>query len=335
MTTTTQLPETDQDTINLFEVGCLVNLRVGTWSGRKMLTRKDMEDVGVNPDALPEDLVSLGRKLLVPKEEIDAITHVEQRARKLLDKWSVPFGIANSHFVPISKLPSVEGELLSLQKEFFEKVDKFIVNFAQSKEKIRNQHPDFWNKCLQQCYPATPKLLREKFKFNWMLFKIAGIGAIQESTIDEIMVSAEVRKEKANELRKQMSEEVSDFVEEYVKTMRAEAVEFCKLMSARVSGQPYGDEEEAKKLTPRSISMFRKKVDRFKQMNIFGDNEIEKMLNEFNESFLSEGTTPTDFDSDHMKSSVSESLAAIRKKAAEDGESTSKFIGQLKRKVVI
>lgn len=331
MTTTVQLPETDKDTINLFEVGCLVNLRVGTWSGRKMLTRQDMANVGIDPDGLPEDIVNLGRKLLVPKAEIHAITQPEQHARKYLAKWSVPFGIANSHFVPINILPSVDQKLADLKQEFFSQVDSFITRFSEMKAKIKDQHPEFWNKCLKNCYPTTPELLRAKFRFEWCTFKVAGLNAIQEADINELMASEQVKKERAGELRKQMSE----FVGEYVTSMRAETVRFCELMSARVNGTPYGEQGEVKKLTPRSLSMFRKHIDKFKQMNVFGDTEIETMLNEFQDNFLDLGTASADFDSGHMKASVTQSLAAIRKKAEAESDNTSKFLGQLKRRVII
>jgi len=49
-TATAKKPKSDQDTINLFEVGCLVNLKIKMWSGRKMLTRADLVRVGYDPE---------------------------------------------------------------------------------------------------------------------------------------------------------------------------------------------------------------------------------------------------------------------------------------------
>lgn len=328
-------PQTEKQAINLFDVGCLVNLRVGTWSGRKMLTRQNMLSVGINPDALPKDIVNLGRKLLVPKDEIQAMTHLDQRARKYLHKWSVPFGIANTHFVPVSKLPDVEQELSSIKEDFFSKVDSFITRFSKIKEKIKEQHPEFWDKCLKDCYPTTPELLRAKFKFDWYMFKIAGLDSVQEASLEQMMASEQVKQERVDELRTQMQTEVGGFVEEYVKTMRAGTVEFCELMSARVNGTPYGDDDEPKKLTARSLSMFKKSLDKFRQMNIFEDTEIQKMLDEFKDNFLDSSASPDDFDSSHVKTSITTSLAAIRAKAAAEGDNTSQFVDQLKRRIII
>ena len=328
-------PKLEKDTINLFNVGCLVNLKIRMWSARRMLTRADLVRVGYDPDRLPEDIVNLGRKLMVPKAEIQALTQIEQRARKALERWSTPFGISNSHFVPIAMLPTVEQQITELKEEFFVRVDSFIARFDDLVNKVKEAHPDFWEKCLKGHYPSDPKSLRSKFKFDWYTFKIAGMDSIEETTTEDIIAHQKIRDEREGELRCKMQEEVKEFVEDYVTSMRDETIRFCDLMTARINGKPFGDETESKKLTPKSISCFRNYVDRFKQMNIFGDAEVEKMLSEFRDTFLDSGITPSDFDSANIKTSVSKSLEAIRNKAATEGQSGSKFIGELKRKVTL
>lgn len=326
---------TEQDTINLFDVGCLVNLNVRMWSARKMITRSDLVRVGYDPDQLPAAICNLGRKILVPKSELQNLTQIEQRARKSLERWSVPFGIANAHFVPIKMLPTVEQQINELKEEFFKRVDSFIARFDELKETIQNSHPEFWDKCLKNHYPSDPKALRERFQFDWYTFRIAGIGSIEETNVDEVVARQKVQDEKGDELRRKMQDEVGEFVEDYVSSMRTEVVRFCELMTARISGNPYGDETDAKMLTPKSISCFRKYVDRFKQMNIFGDQQIEKMLSDFRDTFLDSGVSPKDFESATIKGSVTKSLEAIRNKAAAEGESGSQFIGELKRRIVL
>lgn len=335
MTTTTEIPRTDQDTTNLFDIGTLVNLKVSTWSGRKTLTRADMVSVGIDPDNLPGDIVNLGGKLLVPKDELRKMTYLEQQARSYLAKWSVPFGISSAHFVPIKMLSDVEEKLISIKKEFVETTDSFIKRFNDMKNKVREEHPEFWEKCLQKHYPPTPEILRAKFKFDWHMFKIAGMNAIQEASLTDIMASEEIKKERVQELRTQMKDEVGGFVEEYVGAMRGETIKFCDLMTARVNERPYGDETEPKKLTGRSLAYFKKYVDRFRKMNIFGDQEIEDLLAQFRDNFLDGNVVPSDLDNGQIKQGITSSLAAIRKKASLEGEEASEFLGQLRRKVVL
>jgi hypothetical protein len=305
------------------------------WSGRKMITRSDLVRVGYDPDKLPEEICNLGRKILVPKAEIQALTQVEQRARKSLEKWSVPFGIANSHFVPATMLPTIEEQVRDLKEEFFTRVDSFISRFDDLIKTVKEAHPDFWDKCLKGNYPPNPQRLRELYQFDWYTFKIAGMGSIEETSVNEMVANQKVQDERANELKKQMQEEVGEFVGEYVTSMRNETVRFCDLMTARINGKPYTDEEDSKKLTPKSISCFRNYVDRFRSMNIFGDGEVEKMLTDFRDNFLDSGVGVKDFESANVKDGVTKALETIRNKAAAEGTSCSKFIGELKRKVVL
>lgn len=314
-TTVVETPTQADQTINLFDVGVLINLGIGTWSGRKMCSAADYRKMGLDPDKLPNDIVNLGRKLLVPKNELQVMTKIEQRARSYLSNWSVPFGAVNSHFIPITILPSVETHLKDLQKEFFERVDSFVSRFSDMKKTIQQSHGEFWNKCLKNHYPSNPASLRNKFKFDWFVFEI------KEASKDES--------------KQKMQEQVGNFVEQYVSVMRTETIAFCDLMTARVNGQTYKDEERPKELTPRSLSMFKKYVDRFKQMNIFGDQEIEKMLTEFSSQFMNVGTVPSDLDSVDIKQGITKTLEIIRKKAESQGGEGSKFINSLKHKVVI
>jgi len=334
-TLTAQSPTKADRSIHLFDVGCLFNLNIGTWSGRKMLTNDDLIKVGIDPSGLPKDIVNYGRKLLVPKSELQVMTKIEQRARSYLANWSVPFGAVNSHFVPAKMLPTVEQHLKDLEKEFFVAVDSFVGRFQDMKNTIQERHGDFWEKCLKNHYPSNPQGLREKFKFEWFTFEIAGMNSVQESSIEELMGTDKVKQERLKTQRQKMENEVGNFVGEYVDVMRKETIEFCELMTARVNNRPYKDEDKAKQLTPRSLSMFKRYVDRFRQMNIFGDEEIEGMLVEFRDKFLDVGTAPSDLEGSNIKQGITETLAAIRAKAVEQGEDTSQFISSLKRKVII
>jgi hypothetical protein len=317
--------------IKLWEVGCLLHLRIGMWSGRKMLTFDDMRTVGIDPSSIPEDIVNLGRKLLVPREEITAISKIESKARGYLTTYSMPFGMANAHFIPMKIMPNVDDVLVKLKKEFFELVDSFISRFEDMKNEIRKTHPEFWDKALRGCYPKSPELLRQKFNFNWHVFKISGIENLVE-------VGWEERQEarlKQEEMTKQIKSEVSDFVKEYVSTMRMETIKFCELMQARVSGKPMEGEEESKKLTGRSMAYFAKYVDKFGKMNIFGDNEIEGMLKEFRQTYLGAGAQIKDFENKSLQNSVVNALETIKQKAAFNNENGSKFIDSVRRRVII
>lgn len=310
--------------IKLFDLGCLINLKIGMWSARRMISREDLISVGLDPDALPKDLVNYGRKLLVSKSEVQAISRVEQRARSYIAKYSAPFEAANCFFVPNKLIPDIDHNLKCFKKDFFDVVDSFIARFSELKEEVKKQHPEFFEKCLKRFYPVSAESLRSKFYFDWHLFVINNVSSIQQTSPEEIGLK-----------REKLQQEVDSFAESYIQTMRKQVIDFCNLMECRVNGKAYEDESEAKQLTGRSLSFFKKYISKFRDMNIFGDNEIEKMLTEFQEKFLDLGTTSKSFDSAAMKTAVSLSLSSIRKQASlEEGEG-SQFINSLKRKVII
>ncbi|MCP4590495.1 MAG: DUF3150 domain-containing protein [bacterium] len=326
----------DNGHINLFELGYLVDLSIGSWSGRKMITMRDLRKLGFDTTKLPPAITNPGRKLLVPKQELLVINRIEQRARTYLDQWSVAFGIGNSHFVPLSVLPEVEEQLKDLRAEFLAAVDSFIARFDQMKQAVNEAHPEFWENCLKDVYPADPTVLRDRFRFRWFFFKVAGAGVTTEGvTLEEAQAADRVAGEREREMREKMKAEVGNFVEEYVSAMRGETVRFCDLLSARINGTPFEDEAAPKKLTPRSLKYFRKYVDRFRRFNIFGDDEIEKMLAAFRSEFMGGEETPKNFQGDGIKSAVTAALSKIRTKAANDSEQTSKFVNRLRRRVVI
>jgi len=204
------------------------------------------------------------------------------------------------------------------------------------KQAVNDAHPEFWENCLKDVYPPDPTVLRDRFRFRWFFFKVAGAGVTAEGvTLEEAQAADRVAREREREMRERMQAEVGNFVQEYVSAMRGETVRFCDLLSARINGTPFEDEQAPKKLTPRSLKYFRKYVDRFRRFNIFGDDEIEKMLAAFRSEFMGGEETPKNFQGDGVKAAVTEALSKIRVKAANDSEQTSKFVNRLKRRVVI
>ena len=318
----------NDNTINLFDVGCLISLRIGGWSGRKMISRQDLISVGLDPDKLPSDICNFGRKLLISKIELQNISKIEQRSRYYLSQYSVPFGVCNAFFVPNKMVADVEHNLKCFKKDYFDIIDSFIVRFDTLKEEIKQKHPDFWEKCLKQLYPPTAESLRSRYYFEWNLFKISGINSIQETTSEEISTKNQLMKER-------LQKEVSGFVEQYVGSIREEVVRFCDLIKCRIDGTPYGEEKEGKKLSPKTLTAFRKYIDRFRNLNIFGDSEIETLLNQFKEQFLDAEFNGKTLESSALQQAILSSSKALRKAASLENEQTSQFISSLKRRVII
>lgn len=317
-----------EKTVNLFDLGCLVQINIGFWSGRKMLTQNDMLSVGIDSSKLPKDICNLGRKLLVPQHEIGVFLSIEQQARNFLKRWSIPFGIASANFVPISKLQEVVEKLDEYKAKYYGLVDSFIKRFEAAKSKIQIEHPDFWEKCLRPHYPSSAESLRSRFYFRYFVFKVANVNAIDEVDANDVVA-------KQTEMQVRMKEEVDKLVNETVCTLRNETVKFCDLVVARVNGSPYGDEEEGKKLTKRSLASFRKYVDWFREMNVFGDKDIEKMLCEFKSTYLGELTTPQEIQNTQVANAIVDHMSKIRSMAQGDSGAVDNVLNIAKRKIEI
>ncbi len=321
--------------INLFDLGCLVQVSIGMWSARKMLTKQDLSKVGIDPTGVPDDICNLGRKLLVPRDEISKFTCIEQQARCYLSKWSFQFGIGSAYFVPATALPEVQERLEDLKSQYSVLVDSFITRFDQMRATIQAKHEEFWRKCLRPHYPRDAASLRAKFYFKYFVFKVAGLGETQEMSVEEAMAMNAAVQERSKVLKRQMAEEVGEFVQQAVSTLRQETVKFCDLVAARVNGTALEGEEEPKKLTARSLGCFKKYVEWFGQMNLFGDDQIESMLQEFRQTYLDPFSSPTSLQTPQMQEAITARMAEIRKLAAAENGEMSKFIKMAKRRVQI
>ena len=67
-----------------FKDGVLLTLNVSKWSGAKKL---EPADLGLSPEDIP-DFMRLGRKLLIPENERNSFTQVENNARNYLERWT-------------------------------------------------------------------------------------------------------------------------------------------------------------------------------------------------------------------------------------------------------
>lgn len=325
----------EEQVYKLFDMGVLTQLNIGYWSCYKMLTREDLLSLGIDSESIP-DLVNLGRKLLVPKEERANFSEMESKARNALKRWSVPFPVIGAYFVPLGRLAQIQESIIELQKEFSVRVDSFIKRFNEIKEQIKQEYPEFWEKCLSTCYPPTPEALRDKFYFRFMSFKISGVQNAQmtESSVEELMAQNDAVKHRSTIVQEQMRDEMNGFVKEYMSTLRNETVEFCNMMTARLEGKPWGTDDKVHKFTGKTINAFRKHIDRFCEMNIFGDEDVEKLLKDLKQQYFFEADGKS-FNNPALKQSLLNALGTIKEAAKTDTANFNSLVGEIQRKVVL
>ena len=83
--------------------GCLVDLRISYWRGKRPLAAQDL---GLKEEQVP-DIFTLGRKLVIPREALARFERVDARAHYLIGQFTFPFPTGHSRFIPYSVLPQV------------------------------------------------------------------------------------------------------------------------------------------------------------------------------------------------------------------------------------
>jgi len=311
------------DTKKVFSLGVLVNLKVRKWSGQASFTKEDMGALGMASDAIPDSLVSAGRKLLVSRDSLKQIAQAEMAARALLNKYGVNFPLADAHFVPFAKLPEVEEKLAELSAQFMTAAEQFIESYPNAVKCMEQAYPDFWAKCLADSYKETADSLRKRFAFRVYKFVVSGSVEFAEATNIDL-----------DAMKKAVEDEVQQFVGNYISEMRGRVQEFCALIRDRVDGSPHGEESEAKKLTMRSVKAFRKYIEHFKTMNVFDDAEMAKVLEELDANVLAR-VNPTDIKAGVGLDALRVAMDTVYAQASAEGEQVSEYIGQLQRRIVL
>ncbi|KPK66793.1 MAG: hypothetical protein AMS21_01165 [Gemmatimonas sp. SG8_38_2] len=101
-------------TNRIFAAGMLCGLHVGYWTAQKKL---QPEDLGLSGEDVPKDLISLGRRRLMPKEALDDFKRLEGYGRRVLDKHGHKFiRSITARFIPASRIEKVDEELLDLKR---------------------------------------------------------------------------------------------------------------------------------------------------------------------------------------------------------------------------
>ena len=151
---------------NIFEKGLLINLKMGSYQGRKKLSQEQLKDLpkeivrGVH-DLFEEEF----KKLLKEVESHDAET------RGKVKDMSVPFPIDGVYFL-LSKAVMRATEFLKKRKiERNELIAIAANNYEDAIKKFAEKYPEYYKEARGK-YP-TKNGFMDKYHFNYQLFTIA------------------------------------------------------------------------------------------------------------------------------------------------------------------
>jgi len=241
-----------------FKDGVLLTLNVSKWSGAKKL---EPSDLGLSPEDIP-DFMRLGKKLLIPENERNSFTQVENNARNFLDRWSFPFPVGGARFVPRDRLVDTAAHLEQYKALFQSTVLSFLDRYEQIKREMLQNYPLYADK-LEPYYPAR-NVIERKFSFTWAIFEITDTK-MNETTSQEVIEAYE-------RFKRELQEKFDLFLEDVVIDMRATVAESCEKLSTRIIN--------GEVVTANTIKSVKETIEHFQELNFIGDHSIDEKLAE-------------------------------------------------------
>jgi len=330
-------------TRRIWETGLLVHLSVDMWTGTSTLAP---EDLGL--PAIPE-MYSLGRKLLVPRHFLRPVQAAAQRAYRAVERLTVPFPAGNARFAPITALPRLTSELDSIRAEFEAAADRFVTSYAEvwhtimSKEyeqaarlafqvarstgsipgdQTENAFVNSYLERVRSTYPSPPAV-RAKFSLSYQIYQITAPETSQ-------LVSSATRHDYetlraiAEQARQSYRQHVETFLQQAVVELRARVAEACREAAETIARN--------QTVTEHTLASLRRMVEDFRALNFVNDYEVERMLRDLSNTYLSAPARLIRETS--AVPALQRALDAIVA-AARDQSGISQVTGRLKRQIVL
>lgn len=300
----------------LFEDGVLVDLRIGMWTALK---RNTADDLGIEADDVPDDVVGLGTNRVLPHDLVKTWTKVANHARYVVSHDSFLFPLGEVPFIPLKVLPRIEEELEQCKTQYEQAWRTGLLGqYDTLREQYVKKHPEH-----ASGFPSRDEIAR-RFYFEYSAFTVSLPKKIRKQQHDKKKAAAE----EAAMLRYQheLDVRVGEFLNESVKTLRAKAIHMCAVIIDSVQS---GNVIHGKSLT--ALSTF---IDRFKELNFVGDTEIENRLSKLKKDIL-EGRDADDFKSDEALRDALVTACDEVTKAAGDVSDLSGITHSYRRKIVL
>lgn len=237
---------------DIFQEACLLQLKTSCWQGSRMLEPAVMEKIG-NSEWLR------GRKHLISPETLNPIRAVISRARKDMERQSLPFPVVGLTLVPKEQLSRIEECLSKHRSDYWEEVEKFEDQYEEAREAARENLGDLF------CEADYPVSIRRRFGFEWQYFvmDVPGKAGILTPEIYER------EKEKFHA----MMEETRELA---MAALRQEFADHVSHIVERLTKSPDGKPKVFKNCMVEKIQEY---LSVFDARNLFGDEQLAELVN--------------------------------------------------------
>jgi hypothetical protein len=266
--------------------GVLISVSVRYWRARRKLLP---EDLGLPRDRVDGDLISLGHKLLVPRESLRHLALIEGRARAAVEESTFPFLNGVAHYLPNTRLAAVSDRLEALKREFETVRDRFLAGYTDLREQALARwreaaaglggDPERLVAAVGQAFPPADRIAR-CFAFEIRLFQIA-VPDVPAAELVDLGTRQELiraRREAAAAARTRIETSCREFVSDCVATLRGETAQLCEeMLETMTSGSG---------VHQKTLNRLKAFIDRFAELNFADDTEMAERLRAVREEFL-------------------------------------------------
>jgi hypothetical protein len=247
----------DNEEINIFELGTLIQFETHAWQARKKLPSK------ITRVLTPKANRTLVRanKDIIDKSHLQQINSIILEARNFIFRVTNPFPIKGIHFINNELVPMVKERMTKYQEDLKEEVIKFKEQYDTFIHEAENElGPN--NLFDKNDYPPVSQI-GDKFSINYRFFDLSIPKNITEEMKQEEM-------DNFKSLMKQTKEMG-------VLALREGFAEIVGHLTDTLTGKLDG---EKRRLHQESINKVEDFFNMFQQKNIFKDDQLEKIINE-------------------------------------------------------
>ena len=323
-----------QVNLDLYKTGVVADLTFSRWGAK---TKLKEEDLGLKD--IPENLIHLGGKKLIPKDKLAKIDSAISEARVFVAHNSFLFPFGDVVFIPYARLPKVVEKVNKCEKDFWEGVEEFYGEYGEIREKMMVEYDKAFDKILRQRTGMTADLisnekqklldrlaekypplseLKKKFGFEFVLFEIKTPdfeSISSEEALDKVRITREIE----DSYKKLIEKKLDQFLEGVVDKLKTMVLDMVEKLKYRI---------EKETISMASVKSFRKFADAFRSLD-FVDTNIDQAISQLEEKL--DKVEKSDLDDEQFRDKLNVDLDGIKKLT--ENIDFSKVLGRFKRKI--
>ena len=272
----------------------LVELSIGTWTGRK-LDKRASESITSQSNAA-KGVANVNKKLLGDCAELDAVQKFVANTRNVHYASTAAWGDTGWRIVPTKRMiGGYHDQMTALQTEFFTLVDKFLSAYDWEISQAQAKLGDLFN---PDEYPSADKL-RHKFRFslNYMPLPESGDWRV------------DLERETIDTLKSHYEQYYTAQLGNMAKEVWGRAYDALSKMSERLD---YGDDTTKKIFRDSLVENVMGIVDLLGDFNLTGDAQMTALKDRLEDALR--GVTPEALREDaHLRAQTKREVDAIIK----------------------